>query len=59
MRLTKPAGVAFQVIGFALAIGALVPLFNGFLLAAIVPLVLGGWMAWEGGKAARQQRKGG
>jgi hypothetical protein len=59
MRLTKPAGVAFQVIGFALAIGALVRLFNGFSLTAIVLLVLGGWMAWEGGKTARQPRKKG
>jgi hypothetical protein len=36
-----------------------VRLFNGFSLTAIVLLVLGGWMAWEGGKAARQQRKRG
>jgi hypothetical protein len=49
MELTKPAAVAFQLIGFALAITRLLA---GFSLTAFLLIVLGGWMAWEGGKTA-------
>jgi hypothetical protein len=45
------------LIGFALIIAAILRLLSGFSLGAVVLIVLGGWMAWEGGKT--QKKSGG
>ncbi len=54
LPLTKPAAIAAQLIGFALINAAILRLLSGFSLGALVLIVLGGWMAWEGGKTQQK-----
>ena len=54
LPLSKSAAIAAQLIGFALIIAAILRLLSGFSLGAIALIVLGGWMAWEGGKTQRK-----
>jgi hypothetical protein len=55
MILTKPAGVAFQVIGGVLLFTALTAAIFGSWALAILAFLLGGWMFFHGGKRARQK----
>jgi hypothetical protein len=56
LTLTKPAGVALQIIGGIFVLGALARLFSGFSFGAIVALVVGAWLMWEGRKPATTER---
>ncbi len=47
MRLTKPAGVFFQLVGAFLLLVGLVSLSESIFWGAIV-LAIGGWMVWQG-----------
>jgi hypothetical protein len=58
MSLTKPAGVAFQLIGFIFFIFGFV-LFLQFttsnVIWGIILLCLGGWMVWRGRRKKERQ----
>jgi hypothetical protein len=58
MQLTKPAGVGFQVVGFLLAFAGLLAFFRDAIVVAGLLTAIGGWMAFEGGKRARQGLRG-
>jgi hypothetical protein len=52
LTLTKPAGVAFQIIGGIFVIGGIARLLSGFSFGALVALALGLWLMWEGRRPA-------
>ena len=54
LTLTKPAGVAFQILGGLFVLGAIARLFSGFSFGAFVALALGLWLMWEGRRPARK-----
>jgi hypothetical protein len=56
LTLTKPAGVAFQIIGGIFVIGALARLLSGLSFGAVVALALGLWFMWEGRRPATMER---
>lgn len=53
MRLTKPAGVVFQMVGAFLLLIGLVSLSESIFWGAIV-LAIGGWMVWQGRQPAKR-----
>jgi uncharacterized membrane protein HdeD (DUF308 family) len=55
MKLTKPAGMVFQIIGGILLVLGLMAVINGTLTGASFSFCLGLWMFWQGGKTARQR----
>lgn len=57
MRLTKPAAVGFQVIGFALIFLAIILFFGEKPFAGVPFILLGGWMVFQGGKTARMNNR--
>jgi hypothetical protein len=52
LTLTKPAGVALQIIGGIFVIGAVARLLSGFSFGALVALAVGAWLMWEGRRPA-------
>jgi hypothetical protein len=56
LTLTKPAGVAFQIIGGIFVIGGIARLLSGFSFGAVVALALGLWLMWEGRRPATTER---
>jgi hypothetical protein len=56
LTLTKPAGVAFQIIGGIFVIGAVARLLSGFSFGALVALAVGAWLMWEGRRPATTER---
>jgi hypothetical protein len=56
LTLTKPAGVAFQIIGGIFVIGAVARLLSGFSFGAVIALAVGAWLMWEGRRPATTER---
>jgi hypothetical protein len=61
MHLTKPAGCAFQIFGFFIALFGLssLSLGGGYTFLGIILTPLGIWMFWRGRRSPERQRDGG
>jgi membrane-bound ClpP family serine protease len=46
MTITKPAAVAFQIIGGILLILGIMAIAKGAIARAVLAFALGGWMFW-------------
>ena len=53
MRLTKPAGVGFQLVGALLVLVGLGSLQQS-IVWGVITLAVGGWMFWQGRQPAKR-----
>jgi hypothetical protein len=61
MHVTKPAGCAFQIFGFFIALYGLgsLSLGGGYTFLGIMLATLGIWMFWRGRRSPERKREGG